>query len=442
MLKLYDKIKDKFYKLPKNRILRASALFAPIVGASIAELISTGDTEKILQEVRKITEEQSERLLRQLDYLTEECTKAPIAVIGSGNLELLLHSPRDGRVVLGEKHSVKVDSLWGGSGVNFTIRLLSVGRPVLPILPIADDHAGKQIIKAIKAAAKEGNILEDMQKQWGNLSLFNSCVTTPTTVLVIHESDRTAFRQQAETADGYIDQLITQIDQLYSVCDSPSTLMIGHVPRGKTTPEETAVVVEHLLDKYRNRTLIYTVFGSSQLKLGWKYWENHIRDNIDVFQLNLSEAKAFFSNEGKPATIEEILKHFRSMNIWAVITMGKFGAIAIHSGSDDIYVIWPLVNSMDVCDSTGAGDAFAAGMVSVLSDIGREFSIHDFEQALSEGSRWASAACLVRGGSGRFPKKELAEFIDGNDRSKYNNVETRRHRSLHEVLTFIDLAFQ
>lgn len=443
MTKLHDIIKNRFLAIPKERILRASARLAPIVGASLAKLISTGETEKILQEICKISDEQSERLLKQLDILREEqYSGAPIVVVGSGNLELLLHSPSNERVILGEKHSVKVDSLWGGSGVNFTTRLLSVGRPVLPVLPIANDHAGKQIVQAMKKNAKEGDVLDDINTLWSEFSLFNSNVTTPTSVLVIHKSERTAFRQQAESSDGYLDQMMAQIDQIYSICNSPSALMIGHVPRGNTKPEEAAVVVDHLLEKYRNRTLIYAVFGSSQLRLGWKVWEKHIRENIDVFQLNLSEAKAFFSNKGKPATIEEILKHLMDMNVWAVITMDKFGAIAIHSGAKYIYVIWPLVKSIDVCDSTGAGDAFAAGMVSVLSDIGRGFIIHDFEQALSEGSRWAGAACLTRGGSGRSPGKELADFVDCNDHYKENNVETRKDRSLHEFLTLIDLAYQ
>lgn len=229
---------------------------------------------------------------------------------------------------------------------------------------------------------------------------------------------------------------------MFSTCDAPSAVLIGHVPRGIETPESTMSVLEHAINKYRNRTLIYTVLGSSQLRLGWKFWQKHISDNINVFQLNLSEAKDFFSEDAQPATINTVLDCLREMRVSAVLTMDKFGALAIHSKSDDIYVAWPIVNAYDVVDSTGAGDAFAAGMVSVLSDIGPAFTENDFQLALVEGSRWAGATCTTIGGAGRAPGKELSAFVENNKKCKRNNVETRKPINMQELLTFIDLAFQ
>ncbi len=437
-------IKHMICGLPRQKLVRAAAQLAPIVGASIAELIPNGESEAIVAAMRSITEEQTKRLLRQLESLTNETGTphtAPIAVIGSGNLEMLLHSPSSDTIELGSKHSVKVESLCGGSGVNFAARLLSVGRVVLPVLPIKNDHAGKQILAFLQSAAKDAGILGDIRDLWQRMALFNSEVSTPTTVFIVHGSERTAFRQQVETGDGYLTQMKNQIEQLFAICDAPSALMIGHVPRGRETPEKTVEVLDYLIDRYRNRTLIYSVMGSSQLRLGWRFWEKHIRENMSVFQLNLSEAKSFFSADGKPCTTEAAIDHLKKMGVSAIITMDRFGAIATHSHSEDIYIAWPLVNAADVIDSTGAGDAFAAGAVSVLSEVGRGYSTHDFEHALAEGSRWAGAACTTLGGAGRSPGKELAAFVDKNPRSRSNNIETRRHCSLQELLTFVDLAY-
>jgi sugar/nucleoside kinase (ribokinase family) len=440
----YDDIKKLLDCLPREKLLYASARIAPIVGASIAELLPIGDNQKIVSAMQQITEDQTERLLKQLQNLIKEAdgqNNSPIVVIGSGNLEMLLHSPNNDSITLGAKHSVKVESIWGGSGVNFTTRLLSVGRMALTVLPIANDQAGKQIIHAMKSAAEEGCILDEIQKYWSNMSLFNSEVYTPTTVLLIHGTDRTVFRQEVKTGDRYIKQMKNQIDKLFSICKTPSALMIGHVPCGSETSESTAEVIDYLINKYKNKTLIYSVLGSSQLKLGWRFWEKHIRNNISVFQLNLSEAKFFFGDSGKPATTDNVLNKLRQMRVSAVLTVDKFGAIAIHSQSEDIYMALPVIDSADVLDSTGAGDAFAAGMASVLYDIGAGYTKYDFKQALAEGSRWASAACTIQGGAGRWPGKELAGFIDRNERCRYNNVEIRTYHSLREILTFLDRVY-
>jgi len=452
--KVTASIKSTFESLFRNRstadIQHAASYLIPIIGPAMAALIPNRDIDRIIEGIRGITDEQTERLARQLqcltqEYLTQDSERqgncAPIAIVGSGNLEMLLHSPRAERISLGEKHSVKVESLWGGSGVNFTRRLLSVGHVVLPVLPIAEDHAGKQILDAMRTSAEEGGILEETLRCWNKLKLFNSSVETPTSVLVVHESERTVFRQQVGTTEDYLDQMKEQINHLYSFCDSPSALLIGHIPRGNETPESTADVIDYLIKKYRNRTLIYTVLGSSQLQNGWQFWENHIRDSIDIFQLNLSEAKSFFSDGKNPATLKVVLEQLKKMNVSAVLTMDKFGAIATFSRSDDIYVAWPLIDSSDVYDTTGAGDAFAAGMISVLAGVGKNFSAHVFETALAEGSKWAAAACTTIGGSGRSPGKELSTFIEENPKCKDNNVETRKYDNTQELLRFVDLAY-
>ncbi|MGL5083654.1 MAG: hypothetical protein ACRC8A_19400, partial [Microcoleaceae cyanobacterium] len=66
-----------------------------------------------------------------------------ILVVGSGNGEYILKPEQD--LELGKKHLVEATSLIGGSGINYTLRLMKAGFPVLPILPIGRDALGHQI---------------------------------------------------------------------------------------------------------------------------------------------------------------------------------------------------------------------------------------------------------------------------------------------------------
>ena len=80
-----------------------------------------------------------------------------VITIGGANTELILNSD----IRLDEKHVIpqndRRDTV-GGSSLNHTCRLLAMGQPVIPILPIAQDERGDRIVKAIKVAAEKGGI--------------------------------------------------------------------------------------------------------------------------------------------------------------------------------------------------------------------------------------------------------------------------------------------
>ena len=89
--------------------------------------------------------------------------------------------------------------------------------------------------------------------------------------------------------------------------------------------------------------------------------------------------------------------------------MDKFGAICSYKGgSDGIVISWPI--DIAVKDSTGAGDTFAAGVVSKLAGKS-DFSVYAFTEAIVEGRAWSAFACTMIEGAGEIPdKNELTRF--------------------------------
>lgn len=95
-----------------------------------------------------------------------------------------------------------------------------------------------------------------------------------------------------------------------------------------------------------------------------------VQQFFDVIILNLDEAKALTERESI-AEIKIALEKFANL---AVITMGKEGCIVLRTGQQVISVGGTAVPN--VFDTTGAGDAFAAGFI-----VGRLRQMSDIECA-------------------------------------------------------------
>jgi len=79
--------------------------------------------------------------------------RPPVITVGSGAFENILLC--DGVLQLGGKHIVQQEESLGGSGLNYTLRLLAAGKEVLPILPVGDDPLGQLIRESILVAAEK-----------------------------------------------------------------------------------------------------------------------------------------------------------------------------------------------------------------------------------------------------------------------------------------------
>ena len=127
-------------------------------------------------------------------------------------------------------------------------------------------------------------------------------------------------------------------------------------------------------------------------------WSRSTRDelrrilaHVDVFLPNEAEARAL---AGRPGSVEDAARVLQSASGgWVVVKLGRRGCFAVGPQGAELAVSAPRV---EVVDSTGAGDAFNAGLLSALAD-GR-----DWPEALAAATDLASAI-VARRSSARHP---------------------------------------
>jgi hypothetical protein len=96
--------------------------------------------------------------------------RPPVVAIGSGAFESILRC--DVHLQMGGKHVIQQEQSLGGSGLNYTLRMLAVGIEVLPILPIGNDPLGKFIRESIITAAEKNPLLSSIRKVPGFSSIL------------------------------------------------------------------------------------------------------------------------------------------------------------------------------------------------------------------------------------------------------------------------------
>jgi sugar/nucleoside kinase (ribokinase family) len=141
----------------------------------------------------------------------------------------------------------------------------------------------------------------------------------------------------------------------------------------------------------------------------------------------------------KKKSLKDILDWFRERELTSVLTMRRLGAIGTFKDLDCLFIANPLTEADEIVDTTGSGDAFAAGMVSYLCDK-RHFDDSDFMKAMQRGRVWASCACKSRGGIGKEPDEELKKFLRENPDYEKKAIETKTIGHAKEFIEIIDRA--
>ncbi len=448
MIPIREQITKLFELLEEHRISNAAIKLIPYVGDAIDEVLHGGSVEELIAEVADQSESRQEEIIRRLDALIKQSEKhSPIVVcVGGGNAEEILKLDED--MVIGDKHSVVAEELIGGSGVNHALRLINAGFDVFPILAIGNDRIGRSIRDELLAAAKASKVSSSVSSflSENDDAFFDPNMRTSSATIIVRDAQRTIFTQKLRNGKYFINHLKRRIeDALNRAPYFPSALMIGHLHSDSehVNPESAGECTKYLIDRFKGRSLIYSNFGKSQISLGLDFWRD-VLPHIDVFQLNLSEAKDFFSTQlGKIDSLLEIVDIIRKNNMTAVITLDRFGAIGIHKEEpESIFLSWPLLEVKDVVDPTGAGDAFAAGMVASLS--GQDgLPSHAFQNAIGTARLWAAYACGTYGGAGHCPsQKTLDAFKEKTSPRQRRAVEVRYHDFAGEIMTVLDIAFQ
>ncbi|MBC2696329.1 MAG: carbohydrate kinase family protein [Desulfobacteraceae bacterium] len=363
---------------------------------------------------------------------------SPIITIGSGNVEHILKY--DGEIRIGRKHIVTSYELFGGSCINYFLRLITAGIDVFPIPFIGKDQHGHDIRKHLVKIGLERDLNEKALQFISSKDFLFPNVQTPKAIIVVHQGQRTIFSQGLPIKKNIEEHFQNRLDFLCNLASNDTgSVMIGHISVDGDI-HKPGVISKKTINTYFNKFFLFANFGNSQIKHGVDFWIKDL-SHIDLFQLNLEEIKRFFNQSGRNSSLNEIIKFLRERSITAVITINRFGAIGTYKdGSDGIVLAWPL-KIKQIIDPTGAGDAFASGMISSLNG-NKYFTFKDFLSAIVEGRDWASYACTTIGASGNCPDKKTLDTF----RKKYSNashklIEVIKPDYAKQIMELIDKVY-
>lgn len=442
--KLNEVIKSFVIYCQKNRIPQAALKGIPYIGESIEEVLYGGDMEHLIYTNAKISQEQQDEIIAKLEYLMDKFKDNArcIVAVGGGNAEYLYIADE---IKIGQKNIVN-DSveMIGGGAVNFAARLLATGHEVYPILSLGNDRPGRKVRDALLEIAYSGFPSDSLIEFMKSNDFFVSSMKTSSATIIVQKTGRTAL---SYLTVGNEDDLIEFVEKRMrevqtAVRGYPAAIRVSHINRFRNTQntEASGYITKLIIDKYKGRSILMINLGSSQIHLGTKYWESSLQ-NVDLVQLNLHEAKRLFSvdNSIKSPTLTNIIKWFQERKITAIITLSKFGAVGTYKdGKDGIVFAWPI-ETKDFVDPTGAGDAYSAGIASVLYDK-TLFQFSDFLCAINEGKYWATYACTTMGGCGECPSLQTLKLFQ-NEIGEHDPTEVISQKNSEQTLRLIDKAY-
>ncbi len=122
---------------------------------------------------------------------------------------------------------------------------------------------------------------------------------------------------------------------------------------------------------------------------------------------------------------------FSHFDTTLIITLDKLGALCVFKEEDERHIVYvPYINlDKKYVDKTGAGDAFASGIVYYMlkefhGENIREMRRAAWEDALEVGRAWVAYACKKLGGASHCPTEtELLKFKKEIKRARNKIVE-------------------
>jgi sugar/nucleoside kinase (ribokinase family) len=361
-----------------------------------------------------------------------------VIAIGSGNIETILE--HDGEIQIGRKHVVGAHEHLGGSCINYFMRLIAAGVTVFPIPFIGNDHFGHDIRGVLLDIGRKQKMPKEAIEFIDSQDFFIPNIQTPKATVVVHQGQRTIFSQGLRgisVSEKHIQSRLALLEDLMK--GDAVSVMIGHVTVDGDA-REPGRISRKVIENYWKKYFIFANFGNSQLGHGADFWKDDLC-RIDLFQLNLEEMRRLFSKGKRISTLSKIIKWLRKHAVTTVITLNRFGAIGTYKdGRDGIVLARPLRIGKMV-DPTGAGDAFASGMISSLGGK-KDFSFDDFISAVTVGRLWASYACTTLGSSSNCPDRQsLNAYRKKVSGSSNRLIEVKETGSAEQMMDLIDNAY-
>ena len=273
----------------------------------------------------------------------------------------------------------------GGAELNVAIGLARLGAPVTWLGRVGDDEAGRRIAAILQAEGVDARVIVDPVAPTGMLRK-----TSPSpgrTEIEYHRAGSAGSRLAPTDLDG--------------IALGPGDILhlTGITPALSATARAT---VEHALDlaEAAGATISYDVNHRSRL---WDAAEaipvhRAIATRAHLLFAGLDEARLLVGGAG------DALETLAALGPAEVVL--KRGTSAVYALADGVRFVQPAMQ-VDVVDTVGAGDAFAAGYLAErLAGLG-------VPERLATAVRTGAVACTHAGDwEGAPTRAELASFAD------------------------------
>lgn len=304
-----------------------------------------------------------------------------ISIIGNVNVDLIV-SPASVLPPPGEEWRVgSIEMRPGGAATNTALTLAKLGSPPVLVGCVGDDVLGRYLLSEIARAGVRPHITVVSGSPTGVSIAFEAPGRDRSFLTALGSLQafaRSGVPSRALAADLV---LLCGYFLLPSLRDEPATRLLEAARAGGAT----------------------TVFDCGWDPDGWPPQSRaeiaRLLRLVDVFLPNAAEAGGL-TGEADPGSAARVLQRLSAG--WIVVKLGREGCLAVGPGGRELRMPAPVV---EVTDTTGAGDAFNAGLLHALRDE------QDWAEILRFATRVA-ATVVSRPSSDRYPAP--ADLVDGD----------------------------
>lgn len=295
-----------------------------------------------------------------------------VTVIGCVQADVVMSPvtdlPAPGGALLAEHGAVRV----GGAGANAALAAVEVGLDVRLMGAIGDDQLGTLMREQLAPAGLAAELAVGVGHATGMTVVLESPARDRTFLTYLGVNDRWEAEMIPDDA--------LSCDHLL-LCD----YFVAPRLRG-----DAALTLLQTARSRGARTFFDTSWDPDGFPRRTRDEVRALLPSVDVLLPNEIEACALADTPGNPARAARVLQE--ASGGWVVVKLGPSGCLA--AGPDGV-AIAAAAPAVRVSDTTGAGDAFNAGMIHALA------SGSDWQEALSQATRFATTI-VMRPSNDRF----------------------------------------
>jgi ribokinase len=276
----------------------------------------------------------------------------------------------EGAIAVGSDSPARVELRPGGQGANTAVWLAGVGARVALVGRVGDDAPGRDAVARLRADGVDCRLVADEERPTG------TCV-----VVVTPDGERTMFPDAGA-------------NEALAVGDLPQELLRAgdhlHVAGYALLREGSWAAALSAIELARRAGMTVSVDPSSAALLSERFLQ--LVKGVGLLLPNSAEAFALSGEEDPERAALALARHVPEV----VVTLGAEGALWTCGGE----VVRAPAPAFTAGDTTGAGDAFAAGFLAARLDGA------DPGRALAAGCRLAAGAVGPPGAERRVDPSE------------------------------------